>query len=1023
MKKPVFATERRSTARKAARQKEMWRAQSLIQTHLPLGALFDAYQANQHVSLCKKLEDAIEREASSIRYKKMLYHCYRKQITLFNRQYSLELELPTQQFISIERDQMVFDRAWLQRSKHIHMLHQQLRRYWDTASQFSQDEVIGNVLLSSILFAGISTQQTLDAFFEQLQHGLKIHRIPALDLHLVFLEPLSPSYGDLYNPEVPLRKSRTLVLDRITQLWLSRYLKQPSSLQMPISSYLNVVLSKMELSTQASDIAKLLTCASCHWMQLKNVALDPALTRCLEESNESCGLSLHAFQHFLKPTLLSHPVLQPKAFAINVQSQRIDRCVPLMLDQNAISNIKKLHRYLLKTIRTHQHCLEALVEYLQQQQASLSEPAIRICLWLISLFQPSTAQVEQLSQLLGLDTQAWLKYLGYQQKLRQSSIYSYYAKFAEAWLFHSYAYQEDPDFNHHLENIYTKLLGEKQKSSAQKLDLLRRFHHFQKVLFQSDDFPVFDDVHAASHPKAQIISAQTFCAVLARLPSYLHQSHFSAYEAEMLSIIFTLAFRTGMRINEILGLRVKDIEGPACTSIWIRPYRSKQQQHHLKTDSAERNLPASILLKPDEYQAFQQYCLNRRVTSANNEYLFTLRNSEERLTAHWVSQIFSDLINAVLPSARYSFHSLRHTAANDLALVLHMPYPMVKVFTDYTEEDYCRIRDHLIRSSTAQDLWYTLAHLLGHITPRETFKSYIHLAFIMAGYKLSQYDPVLPAQTIKTIHPDLALRSTAQEIRLSDLSTQLRQSLSAEQIQAQHSMPKSGKTKKLQPHHPDLGNEKYYPGTENSRLSMPMAVQLIRHCERFDDLDHITRKLHLPINLIQQCKANISKLQSLKNQKGKSRFLLDPSKSGRILPCIETAEEKRLILYFCKQLEAYSCNDPKIIEALKPFMYKTNRTESSLFFCMKDIDQFQMFLQVFYPLFPAEYWACDLPQFLKKEDIEEMSWIHQIKSNNLSIAKRNRSLRLYLKSKTTYKALSILKYCMIFLSIFNTHGK
>lgn len=310
MKNTAFASERRSTARKATRQKEMWRAQSFIQTHLPLGILYEAYQTNQHVSLFKKLEDAIEREASSVRYKKMLYHCYRKQITLFNRNYSLELELPTRQFISIERDQMVFDREWLQRSHHIHILHDKLRRYWDTTTQFSKDEVIGNVLLSSILFAGISTQNTLDAFFEQLQQGLTIHRIPTLDLHLVFLEPLSPSYGDLYHPEAPLRKSRTLVLDRITQLWLSRFFKQSSSLQMPVSSYLNLVLSKMELSTQASDISKLLACASCHWMQLKNVALDPALTRCLEETNETCGLSLDAFQHFMKPVLFSPPRLQ-----------------------------------------------------------------------------------------------------------------------------------------------------------------------------------------------------------------------------------------------------------------------------------------------------------------------------------------------------------------------------------------------------------------------------------------------------------------------------------------------------------------------------------------------------------------------------------------------------------------------------------------------------------------------------------------------------------------------------------------
>lgn len=76
-------------ARKASRQKEIWWANSFIQSHLPLSTLYDAYQANQHVALFEKIEDEIEREASSVRYKKILYHCYRKQIALFKRNYSL----------------------------------------------------------------------------------------------------------------------------------------------------------------------------------------------------------------------------------------------------------------------------------------------------------------------------------------------------------------------------------------------------------------------------------------------------------------------------------------------------------------------------------------------------------------------------------------------------------------------------------------------------------------------------------------------------------------------------------------------------------------------------------------------------------------------------------------------------------------------------------------------------------------------------------------------------------------------
>ena len=150
-----FASERRSTERKKAIQKEMQRAQSFIQMHLPLARFFEAYQNHQHIVLLDKLEDAIDREASSVRYKKMLYHCYRKQIMLFNQSYELEPDLPSRQFLTIEREAIEFDREWLERSQYAHRIQQKLWRYWNTAQQFSDEEVIGNVRISSILFAGI----------------------------------------------------------------------------------------------------------------------------------------------------------------------------------------------------------------------------------------------------------------------------------------------------------------------------------------------------------------------------------------------------------------------------------------------------------------------------------------------------------------------------------------------------------------------------------------------------------------------------------------------------------------------------------------------------------------------------------------------------------------------------------------------------------------------------------------------------------------------------------------------------
>lgn len=1010
-----FASERRSTERKKSIQKEMQRAQSFIHMHLPLAQFFEAYQNHQHIVLLEKLEDAIEREVTSVRYKKMLYHCYRKQIMLFNQSYELELDLPSRQFLSIEREAIEFDREWMERSQYAHRIQQKLWRYWNTAQQFSDEEVIGNVLISSILFAGISASNTLDALLEQLKENLTIHHLKAVDLQMIFLEPLSPGYGDIYNPEAPLRKSRTLVLDRITQLWLARYLAQSPTVRMDTFDYLSLIFRKMGLTGQASDISKLLASASCHWMQLHNVALDTALSRCLEEKNETCGLSLDSFKNYLDPPLFSAQLNE------GLPSKKVSaRCSTVLLNEQSIASIKKLHKHLLKTIRHNKECLTELIDYVEQEHAVLSEASIRTCLWLISLFQPSTAQVQHLSQLFNLDAEAWLKYLSYQQKLRKSSIYTYYAKFAEAWLFHTHPYIEDPDFNAHLEDIYRKILGETTKSSHQKLDLLRRFHHFQKMLFKTDDFPLYSDVHASSHPKTQIISAKTICAVLDLLPAHVERGSFNQHDAEMLKIIFIIAFRSGMRINEILGLRIKDIEGPSCTSIWIRPYRSSQHEHTLKTDSAERNLPMQTLLPPNEHEVFKDYCLSRRISSSKNDYLFSLWNSTERLSAHFVTQVFSSLINSVLPGAHYSFHTLRHSAANHLALVLNMPYAFVKVFSDYSQQDYQRIRSALLRCNAAQDIWYTLAHLLGHITPKETFKSYLHLCFIMAGYHLTQNDPPIPAQTIQTIHPGLGIKPTSKDIHLSSLTHELRLSLAPEKVKNWSSTRKRYKaSSKSAVTKPDLCNETCYPGTAQSSISANRAIQVIRHCERFDDIDYIAKKLNLPAAFIQGCKDNISKLQMLKNQKGKSRFIIDPQKSGRILPCVETFEEKKLIPYFFKQLGDYSKENKKLISALKIFIHKANRSESGLIFNIKELDQLNTFLELIHPLFPPHYWSCHIPNIINNNTLILNPWLNKIDQKNIIVGNNKKSFRVYLKSKNTHKSLSILKYILIILSAFN----
>src|SRR5690606_4024480 len=257
-------------------------------------------------------------------------------------------------------------------------------------------------------------------------------------------------------------------------------------------------------------------------------------------------------------------------------------------------------------------------------------------------------------------------------------------------------------------------------------------------------------------------------------------------------------------------------------------------------------------------------------------------------------------------------------------------------------------------------------------------------------------------------------------IHPSSLSSMLRLNLASEHLKNSTTHRKSSKRAKpsiIQKN--ERGNEKWYPGTAQSGISAYMVIQIIRHCERFDDIDYIAKKLNLPRAFLQECKDNICNLQMLKNQKGKSRFMINPDKGGRILPCVETFEEKKLIPYFFKQLGDYSKDNKDLIRGLKIFIQKVNTSESGLIFHIKELDQLNIFLEAIYPLFPPQYWTIETPHIIKNKDLDQALWLNKINQRNLIQGNFKNSFRVYLNSKNTNKSLSFLKYSIILLCAFN----
>lgn len=93
----------------------------------------------------------------------------------------------------MQRDQPVFTMDWIEKGHQVDEVLDKLWDYWILAKDsktFSDDEIIGNIVISALLYSGLNQKSSLEALLEHLKDPAKIRKIE--DLNIIFLEPLSP---------------------------------------------------------------------------------------------------------------------------------------------------------------------------------------------------------------------------------------------------------------------------------------------------------------------------------------------------------------------------------------------------------------------------------------------------------------------------------------------------------------------------------------------------------------------------------------------------------------------------------------------------------------------------------------------------------------------------------------------------------------------------------------------------------------------------------------------------------------
>ncbi len=382
----------------------------------------DLEQKGHLESLYPAIYEFIKRKAPSLAWKKYAHEFFRSYIKQINLNRRETLPLPNLTF-EMKRDQPVFTMDWIEKGQQVDEVLDKLWDYWILAKDsktFSDDEIIGNIVISAMLYSGLNQKASLEALLQHLKDPAKIRKIE--NLNIIFLEPLSPSYGDLFIDEKTIRKSRNFIPDQITRLWLIHFnSRNIRTVNQNVEDYLQLIFNKINLPFNLKTYKLLRDYASFNWMQLPKVDIDPALSQCLIENTATCGLSEIEFERFLHPkfkyqqnTLTDSDV--EKSPSIVGQSYSNDDI------QQALYDVIKIHKDLLQLIRTTQtdQSIDALIiKYCIENTNKFNEYSKRVALWLISLYKPELEQIQSLAERLNFCTSQFQKSFQQNKRLKR----------------------------------------------------------------------------------------------------------------------------------------------------------------------------------------------------------------------------------------------------------------------------------------------------------------------------------------------------------------------------------------------------------------------------------------------------------------------------------------------------------------------------------------------------------------------------------------------------------------------------
>ncbi|MBI0427300.1 tyrosine-type recombinase/integrase [Psychrobacter sp. NG27] len=643
---------------------------------------------------------------------------------------------------------LITNTAWLKDGKALVKIIRAVEHNWEQTADYSQEKIIGWLIFSGIVYGGINEVQMLQGWLISLL--AKEYQPFIKERIMVSPRFVQKRFGNEREEESDqLYNTKQIVVDVVSQCWLLRYHKSSSPAETThiiaklsedkIKQYLTVALSDVikPLGIKPLPFSRFLYYASYYWEELEGADIDHASVGVLRGMHNTAGLSTQDFGRFLN-----------QKYQYKEEPYDLEHILTLSISKNSVNQNETSSTSTKKIEVRKSDLIMNLTKDFKMDKKQKKKKTSKKPITLIERVQKRYEQYDDLSEKILLDWVLSLLNRKESKSLSNESILKYIRTIGYEWLYFTTAQPLDIWLEEEFEELYEDILEYKavvrnNTDIGYSANLLKSMHNFAKSKYNLPSVN-FQQSKNGRRVRAELISPQAYHAIITQILDSV-----DILEREMFALLFILVYRTGMRKKELLGLKYNDIEGlkTATPSVVIRP----NSYRPTKTQSSIRRVPLFALLKPNELNFFINF-VQSNIGDSSNKFIFTLSSDQRPIDDHVPLQLLKRVLKDISVDdnvVEHTFHGFRHTAVSNLSLALVGHSDLVEALTDYDESDVLRIEEGLLGEHTkAQDRWYALSGIMGHLSPERSFEYYNHFATLMATYALSVSNIKLPKQTL-----------------------------------------------------------------------------------------------------------------------------------------------------------------------------------------------------------------------------------------------------------------------------------